>query len=77
MTTVKKIIWNKDGTYTEEDYPVQVGDFVGFKSDYEQVGRITKIEGDWLTLENENGFGGEYLRYATTTREHASDCWID
>jgi hypothetical protein len=54
-----------------------VGDVVGFKSDYEQHGRVTKIDGDRLTLENQDGFGGDYLRYAKTTVERASDCWID
>jgi hypothetical protein len=56
---------------------VKVGDVVGFKSDYEQHGRVTKIDGDRLTLENPNGFGGDYLRYAKTTVERASNCWID
>jgi hypothetical protein len=63
-----------------EDMPkveVKVGDWVGFKSDYEQSGRITKIEGSQLTLHNDNGFGGEYLRYAKTTVVDAGDCWID
>lgn len=55
---------------------VKVGDVVGFKSDYEQSGKIVKIDGDRLTLSNPNGFGGEYLRYAKKTIERASDCWI-
>jgi hypothetical protein len=56
---------------------VKVGDVVCFKSDYEQCGRIAKIDGDKLTLTNPNGFGGEYLRYAKKTIELASDCWIE
>lgn len=56
---------------------VKIGDVVGFKSDFEQVGKIVKIDGDRLTLKNPDGFGGEYLRYAKTTVEMASDCWID
>jgi hypothetical protein len=56
---------------------VKVGDVVGFKSDYEQYGRIVKIEGNKLTLVNENGFGGQYLRYAKQTVERADDCWLD
>jgi hypothetical protein len=36
-----------------------------------------RIDGDRLTLENPDGFGGDYLRYAKTTVERASDCWID
>lgn len=56
---------------------VEVGDYVGFKSDIEQSGKVIAIDGDWLTLENENGFEGHYIGGNTTTRVHASDCWID
>jgi hypothetical protein len=56
---------------------VKVGDVVGFKSDYEQYGKITAINGSKLTLYNPNGFGGDYLRYAETTVEDARDCWLD
>jgi hypothetical protein len=55
---------------------IKVGDTVGFKSDFEQYGKVTAIQGNKLTLENPNGFGGEYLRYATVTTELASDCWV-
>lgn len=61
---------------TETKVDVQVGDYVCFKSDFEQCGRVTKIEGEKLTLESPAGFGGEYLRYATKTVELARDCWI-
>jgi hypothetical protein len=67
--------YNRDGT--ESLRTVKIGDTVGFKSDFEQYGKIIAIAGDRLTLENPNGFGGEYLRYATQTTERASDCWID
>lgn len=56
---------------------IKVGDFVGFKSDHEQGGQVTAINGDMLTLENPNGFSGDYLRYATVTTEPADRCWID
>ena len=62
---------------------VKVGDVVGFKSDYEQHGQIVAIKqspfgnSKILVLENKNGFGGDYLRYATRTEELASDCWIE
>jgi len=65
-----------------EGKEVKVGDWVGFKSDYEQYGQIKEIRRSKfrndaeLVLFNENGFGGEYLRYAKTTVEHASDCWL-
>ena len=61
---------------------MQVGDVVCFKSDIEQCGTIVKIKTDLmgrkvLVLENENGFSGDYLRYATRTEELASDCWVE
>lgn len=62
---------------------VKVGDSVGFKSDYEQTGKIIAIKratwsnGKVLVLENKNGFGGDYLRYATVTEEMADDCWVN
>ena len=62
---------------------VKVGDVVCFKSDYEQCGKIVSIKpsawggGKTLVLENPNGFGGDYLRYATRTEELASDCWVE
>ena len=65
---------------TVEGQPVKVGDFVGFKSDYEQSGEIVKIEGTGesavLHLHDPNGFGGEYLRYSTDTKEIAENCWL-
>lgn len=62
---------------------VKIGDTVGFKSDYEQSGKVSKIErhplgaGYILTLTSEDGFGGEYLRGATVTKVSARDCWVD
>lgn len=67
---------------TVEGKTVKVGDYVCFKSDYEQCGKIVAIKpsvwGDSkiLVLEDESGFGGDYLRYATRTEELASDCWV-
>lgn len=68
--------WNKQ-TKRFEDAPVKVGDYVGFKSDIEQGGTVVAIEGDYLVIENANGFRGEYIHGQTRTREHARDCWID
>ncbi len=70
-------ITTRDG----REITVKVGDWVGFKSDYEQSGQVTKIEkrrgmfggtgnGYEFTLTNPDGFGGEYLRYATETTIH-------
>ncbi len=56
---------------------VRVGDFVCFKSDYEQSGRIARIVGDQLHLFRESGFGGEYLRHDQRTVVRARDCWLE
>jgi len=59
-----------------------IGDWVGFKCDIEQSGRITAIKRNWAgqrvyVLENPNGFIGEYIGGDTTTEELAEDCWED
>ena len=61
---------------------VKIGDVVSFKSDIEQYGEIVairrNINGHWvLTLENTNGFIGDYIGGETLTQELAQDCWID
>ncbi len=71
----------KISSATVEGTTVKVGDCVGFKSDFEQTGEIIEINrveyrGVVLTLRNPNGFGGEYLRHAKTTKVRAEDCWI-
>jgi hypothetical protein len=64
-----------------EGQVVRVGDWVGFKSDIEQHGQITKITEEYcytkLHLHNDHGFSGEYLRYATDTVVDADDCWVE
>ena len=59
---------------------VNVGDWVGFKSDIEQSGQIVEIKksymGHSLVLENKHGFSGEYIGGDTVTTELASDCWL-
>lgn len=60
-----------------EGKTVTIGDWVGFKSDIEQSGKIIGIEGQYLVLENVNGFSGGYIGGQTRTTERASDCWVD
>ena len=64
-----------------EGQTVKIGDYVGFKCDIEQYGKIVKIQktgfGTQLTLENKNGFDGEYIGGDTVTIQMAEDCWID
>lgn len=58
---------------------VKVGDYVCFKSDYEQCGKIVEIiRGTTLVLfKDENGFGGDYIGGENYTRVDARDCWIE
>ena len=66
---------------TVEGVTVNIGDWVCFKSDIEQSGKIVAIKtsymGASLTLENLQGFSGDYIGGDTITTELARDCWID
>ena len=66
---------------TVEGVTVKIGDWVGFKSDIEQSGKIIDIKKSYmgvsLTLENTSGFSGDYIGGDTITTELARDCWID
>lgn len=81
MAQVKK--YNFDGT--ECMVEVQVGDYVRFKADVEQGGRVTVIKrsefgsGYRLTIRamGEDGFSGDYIGGQTVTVQSASDCWIE
>jgi hypothetical protein len=59
---------------------VNIGDWVGFKSDIEQSGQIVEIKSSYmgksLVLENKSGFQGGYIGGETITTELARDCWI-
>lgn len=54
---------------------VTIGDYVEFKADVEQVGKVIAIDGNEIKLENKDGFPGDYLRYETTTWMRARDCF--
>lgn len=57
---------------------VQVGDWVSFKSDIEQSGKITAIlSGNRLVLHNPNGFQGYYIGGLSATIVQAQECWLD
>ena len=61
-----------------EGKTVRVGDYVSFKCDIEQSGKIYRIVGDRLFLEaGPNGFEGGYIGGQDTTVQRASDCWIE
>ena len=60
---------------------VKIGDWVCFKSDIEQSGKIVEIKtsymGASLVLENKSGFQGGYIGGDTITTELARDCWLE
>jgi hypothetical protein len=60
---------------------VKIGDYVCFKSDVEQSGKIVDIKktysGVSLTLESQYGFSGDYIGGDTITTELARDCWVE
>ena len=68
---------NGDG----EKMTVKIGDYVYFKSDTEQCGKVTKIHrasygpGYLFTVVNPDGFPGDYLRYETTTEVASDRIW--
>lgn len=75
-------VWVGGKEVQEPGHLVGVGDWVGFKSDHEQTGQIVEIRPAQyrggpveLVLANEDGFSGDYLRYAKRTVVFAADCW--
>tara|TARA_R110000796_G_C14571530_1_gene435810 strand:- start:44222 stop:44446 length:225 start_codon:yes stop_codon:yes gene_type:complete len=64
---------------------IKTGDVVGFKSDIEQGGLVTRISqgngygGKELTLKalGDCGFSGDYIGGQETTTVLASECWAD
>ena len=63
-----------------EGVSVIVGDWVGFKADIEQSGKIVSIKasssGIMLTLENHKGFEGRYIGGSHITTVPLEDCWL-
>jgi len=64
-------------TVKVEEKNVSVGDYVWFKSDIEQGGKIVGIEGNELKLHEPDGFKGDYLRNNEFAYINADDCWIE
>ena len=77
--------------FTGKRHEIKIGDWVCFKSDIEQSGKVIRIQqrdGDWITwnkreidyvlvLENENGFIGGYIGGDTKTVVRLKDIWVD
>ena len=82
-----KMVLFKDRV-TKETTEIKVGDWVCFKSDIEQSGKVIQIQlrantwnarvGEYvLVLENENGFRGEYIGGDTKTVVTLDEIWVD
>jgi len=59
----------------DEEFDVKVGDWVGFKCDIEQSGKVMAIRGDAVHLENKSGFDGDYIGGDTSTTVSMDDIW--
>ena len=57
---------------------VKVGEWICFKSDIEQSGRVQAVlGGNRLVLTNSNGFQGHYIGGLHSIIRQAEDCWRD
>ncbi len=57
---------------TDEKQTVKVGDYVSFKYDREDCGKIVEIRGGYLDIEYINDEEEEH-----TVTVHKSDCWLE
>ena len=64
-----------------DGHEVKVGDWVSFKADIEQSGKIIKINGSGKTatldLEDISGFEGGYIGGETLHTHEAERCWLE
>lgn len=61
----------------DETFEINVGDWVGFKSDIEQEGRIKRMNEYHVVVENANGFEGDYIGGQTETRISVDNIWVE
>ena len=60
----------------DETFEVNVGDWVGFKSDIEQSGKVKQIQSRGaLIVENKNGFDGDYIGGDTEALVGFDEVW--
>jgi len=61
-----------------EGEEIQIGDYVGFKSDVEQYAKVVAYDGYSLKLEApEDGFSGSYINGQDYTWQDKDSCWVD
>ncbi len=65
---------------TKNNETINIGDWVEFKADIEQCGKVINIQGSGknaeLTLENTDGFDGDYIGGETITYIEARRCFL-
>ena len=60
----------------DEEFEVNVGDYVGFKCDIEQIGRVKEIQSRGaLIVENKDGFDGDYIGGDTEVLVGFDEVW--
>jgi hypothetical protein len=68
-------------TAVVEGKVVKVGDYVCFKCDVEQCGKLVQVLnfGRVLVLESgrDEGFSGDYIGGQARTQVAATDCWVE
>jgi len=64
---------------TRDNKIINIGDWVEFKADIEQCGKVIDIKGSGknaeLTLEDKDGFSGDYIGGETITHMEAKRCF--
>lgn len=58
---------------TVEGQPVRVGDFIGFKDDIEQNGKLVRVQGGYLVLSVYDSVTGDRHE----VYQHPSHCWVE
>lgn len=61
----------------DEEFKIEVGDWIGFKSDIEQDGKVKQIQRSRraILVENKNGFDGDYIGGDTEALIGFDDIW--
>ena len=62
-----------------EEFEVDVGDYVGFKCDIEQIGKVKQIQTTRraMIIENKNGFDGDYIGGDTEALVGFDEVWSE
>lgn len=62
-----------ENAHTGEMATIRIGDAIGFKDGIEQYGRVTSIQGQWISISITDGITGE----KSIVQQRACDCWVE